>query len=97
VDDEIDVIHQNPHSARAAFDILGSGSNLFPQPTFDFIGNGEDLSVGVAVADHEVIGDVADSTEVENDDLLGFLVPGGQDAFRDFGTYRAGQDVSSVR
>jgi hypothetical protein len=45
--------------------------------------DGQDLSVGSAVADDEKVGDVAQLAEVQDDQVFGFLFEGCRDALNE--------------
>jgi len=94
---EVDVVHQNPLAPRPAFDVLGSQPECLSQSTFDLVGDRKDLSIGVAVADDEVVGDVADAVKIEDDQIFSLLASGSFGAFNEFRGYGAGQGVSSLR
>ena len=66
VDDEVDVVHQDPVAAAAAFDVRGAPSELLDQPFLDAVDDRLDLAVGGSVADEEEVGDVAATAKVEN-------------------------------
>jgi hypothetical protein len=50
------------------------------QALLDGIGNGRGLAFGGAVTDDESVGDIAQAAEIEDGDVLGFLVGGGLEA-----------------
>jgi hypothetical protein len=75
VNDEVDVVHQDPFAGASPFHVRGPQAG-FSKLSFDAVRDRDDLAVGIAVTDDEVIGDVAQSAEVEDDQVLGFLVAG---------------------
>jgi hypothetical protein len=89
VDDEINVIHEDPLGAAPAFDVVGADVEVLGQALLDGVGDGQDLPLRRTVADHEEVGEIAEVSEVEDDDILGLLVPGGLDARGEFGSQRA--------
>jgi hypothetical protein len=46
---------------------------------FDRVGDGQHLARVRAVADHEVVGEIAETPEVENQDFFRLLIQGGFD------------------
>ena len=88
VDDEIEVVHQDPVTYFPSFDVVGIELEVPAQALFHGIGNGEDLPAGRAVADNKVIGDIAQAPKVQDNDFLGLLLPGCLDALGEFWNQR---------
>ena len=63
----------------------GLDPEALPERFLDRIRDGDDLAIVVSVANDEVIGDVADIGQVENDDIVGFLLASGLHAGDQFG------------
>jgi len=80
MDHEIEVVHENPLAGALPLHVPRSAPVRLPQALLDGIGDGRGLAFGGAVADHEGIGDVAQAAEVEDRDVLGFLVGSGLQA-----------------
>jgi hypothetical protein len=76
MDDDVDEVDQDPVADPAAFDVLRFALGLGEHPLFDRVGDRERLTRGRAVADDEVVGEVAESAKIENEDVFGFLVAG---------------------
>ncbi len=78
MDDEVDVVHENPLALAAALDGGGIGAEVALEADLDFVGDGGVLAVGGAVADEEVVGEAGlAGIEREDADVLGFFVFGG--------------------
>ena len=67
VDDEVDVVHQDPLALAPAFDGVGVGAEVALETDFDLVGDGDVLAVVGAIADEEVVGE-AGFTGVERKD-----------------------------
>jgi hypothetical protein len=75
VDDEVDVVHEDPLALAAAFDGVGVGVELSLEADFDLIGDGDVLALVGSVADEEVVGEAAlGGVEREDADVFGFFV-----------------------
>jgi len=83
VDNEVDVVHQDPLSAPRALDVGRATRELALEPFLDRARDRGDLAVRGPVTNQEVIGDVAQAAQVEDDDLLRLLVLRGLDAADD--------------
>ena len=83
VNDEVDVVHQNPFAGAQSLDVRGTALQLPAQALLDRPGDRDDLPIRVAVANDEVVGEVAETAEVKNDEILGLLVECGLDAVGD--------------
>jgi hypothetical protein len=59
VDDEVDIIHQDPVALAAAFDRIGIGAEFALQANFDLITDRDVLAIVGAVSDEEVVGQTA--------------------------------------
>ena len=78
VDDEVDVVHQDPLGLAAAFDGVGVGAELAFEAELDLVGDGDVLAVVGAVADEEVVGEAAlGGVEGEDADVFGLFVFAG--------------------
>jgi len=78
VDDEIDVVHEDPLGLATAFDGVGIGAEVALQADLDFVGDGDVLALVGAVADEEVVGEAAlGRVECEDADVFGFFVFAG--------------------
>lgn len=74
MDDEVHVIEQHPLSVGLALDVLRLETELLGEVFLHGLGDGENLPVRVAVADDEVIREVAPAAKIENDDVLRLFV-----------------------
>lgn len=88
MDHDVDEIHQDPIRDAPAFDVLRLAPALFEQPVLDRIGDRQGLTRGRPVANDEVIGEVAEASEIEDDHAFGFLVVGGVDDLLQYGFQR---------
>lgn len=95
VDHEVHVVHQDPLSDAPALDVGWTPPELLAQPFLDGLGDGQDLSLGIAVAYDELIGDVAQTAEIQDQQVFGLLVQRGRDTVDDLEGYLWGQRVSS--
>jgi len=77
VDDEVEVVEQNPFRLVGAFGERRPLRELFLQRLANRIGNRRDLPWIATGADHEVISEAAGFPQVEHDDVLGLLVECG--------------------
>ena len=78
VDDEVDIVHQDPLALAAAFYRIGVGAVLPLQSKLDLIGDGHGLPVVGACADEEVVCETAlGGIERENADIFRFLFIAG--------------------
>lgn len=93
VHDEIDEVEQHPVARAPPFDMIRAPAVVLCETRLDGVGDGHDLSLAGAVADDEVIGDVAQSAKIEYDDVFGLLVLRSFDAVGEF----RGQRDSSCR
>lgn len=83
VDDEINVVHQYPLTTAAPFDMGGFQFQDLGQLGFHAFSDGKHVTIGVAVADDEEVGEVAQPSQIQNDEVLGLLVQCGLDTARD--------------
>ncbi len=74
VDDDFEVIEDDPLAGWKAVDRGGAPGVIFAQARFNFIGNRFELRLGTGRADHKEIGKTGDSGEIENNDVFGLLV-----------------------
>ena len=78
VDDEVDVVHEDPLALAAAFDGVGIGVEVALEAELDLVGDGYVLAVVGSVADEEVIGEPALGwIEGEDADVFCFFVFSG--------------------
>ena len=78
VDDEVDVVHQDPLALAAAFDGVGIDSEVALEADFDLVGDGAVLALVGAVADEEVVGEAAlGGVEGHDANIFSFLVFAG--------------------
>jgi hypothetical protein len=78
VDDEVDVVHEDPLGLAAAFDGVGQSAELTLEAEVDLVGDGDVLALVGAVADEEVVGEAAfGRVEGEDADVFSFLVFAG--------------------
>jgi hypothetical protein len=78
VDDEVDVVHQDPLALAAAFDGVGVDAEVALEADLDLVGDGDVLALVGAVADEEVVGEAAlGGVEGEDADVFGLLVFAG--------------------
>ena len=78
MDDEVEVVEQNPAGAVAAFDMCGF--HAFGAERFlDCVGDGVNLPRVVPCHDHEVVGEPFGRTKVEHDDVRGLAILAGVD------------------
>ena len=82
VNDEIDVVEQDPAALALAFAAEGLAVP-FGQPLLDFTRDCLDLPIGISAADHEVVGDDELLRDVEDHYALGFLGRGGRRSIED--------------
>jgi len=80
MDHEIEVVHEDPLAGPLPFHVPRPAPVTLPQALLDGIGDGGGLAFGGAVTDDEGVGDVAQAAEIEDRDVLGFLVGGGLEA-----------------
>ena len=97
VDDEVDVVHQDPLGSPSALDALRLDAQIPGQALLDVIRDRQRLPVRGGMADHEKVGDVTDVSEVEDDEVFSFLVQGSVDAVGDLGGQVLAQRRSSSR
>jgi hypothetical protein len=93
VDHEIDVVHQDPVPDPAALHVIGLAAQTPAEALLDRVGDRHRLSFRAAVADDEVVGDVAEPAKVEDYDLFRLFFSRGLDALGEF----RGQRRSSLR
>ena len=78
MDDEVDVVHEDPFALAAAFDGVGVDAEFAFEAEFDLVGDGYVLSVVGSVADEEVVGESAlGGVESEDANVFGFFVFAG--------------------
>jgi len=80
MDHEIEVVHEDPLAGPLSFHVARPAPVRLSQALLDGVGDGRGLAFGGAVTDDEGIGDVAQAAEIEDGDVLGFLVGGGLEA-----------------
>jgi hypothetical protein len=85
---EVDEVHQNPLADPAPFDVRGATAVTLDESFFDGVSDGHDLSLARAVANDEVVGDVAQAAKVQDHDILGLLVLGRLDALGELRSQR---------
>jgi len=68
--------------------VLRLPAALAEESLFDRVGDGEDLARGGAVADDKGVGEVAEASKIENEDVFGLLVDGGVDDLLQDGSQR---------
>ena len=82
VNNEVDVIEQNPLGLVVALGVRGVEAEAALKTELDFVGNGLDLARVGAAAENEIVGEGAGVfVEFEDGDVFGFLVLGGGDGF----------------
>ena len=78
MDDEINIIHQNPLGLTPAFNRVGVNTKLTFQAKFHLVGNRDVLSFVRAIADEEVVGEATLGwVKREDADIFSFLVFAG--------------------
>ena len=78
MDDEVDVVHEDPVGLAAAFDGVGQGGEVALEAELDLVGDGDVLALVGAVADEEVVGEAAfGGVEGQDADVFGLLVFAG--------------------
>jgi hypothetical protein len=77
--DEVDEIHQDPVGDAPTFDVFRLATALVEEPRFDRLGDRQGLTGRRAVANHEIVGEVAETAEVEHEYVFGLLVESGVD------------------
>ena len=80
MDDEIDVVQQDPFTFLVSFDVERTDS-LFAESFVDAFCDRLIVPAGGAGADDEVVGERADVVEVDDDNILRLLVEGGFQCF----------------
>jgi len=80
MDHEIEVVHEDPLAGPLPFHVPRPSSVHLPEALLDGVGDGRGLAFGGTVTDDESVGDVAQAAEIEDRDVLGFLVGGGLEA-----------------
>jgi hypothetical protein len=89
VNHDIDEIEQDPLRGPAPLDVPGRSAERLPQPLLDGVRDRESVTARGAVADDEEVGEDLERPEVEDDEVLGLLVPCGLDARGEFRSQRA--------
>ena len=79
VHDDVDEVHQDPVADAPTLDVFRLATALIEEPLFDRLGDRHGLARRRAVADHEIVGEVAETAEVENEYVFGLLVESGVD------------------
>lgn len=97
VNDEVDVVHQDPLAEGATLDVRGPPAGPPNDLALDVLGDGQRLPIGGAVADDEPVGDIAAATQVENQQALGLFVEGRGNTVRDLCGNLVTQRVVSCR
>ena len=92
MDHEVEVVHEDPLAGPLPLHVPRLAPVRLPQALLDGVGDGGGLAFGGAVTDDEGVGDVAQAAEIEDRDVLGFLVGGGLEAGG-----KAGCQVAQVR
>jgi hypothetical protein len=77
--------------------VVRAQAQFFGEALFDCVGDGQDLALGGAVAQEEVVGEVAQVAKVEDDDVLGLLVARSLDAGGEFGLQRRASSRYNLR
>ncbi len=78
VDDEVDVIHENPLGLAATLYGVGEGAEVALEADLDFVGDGDVLTLVGSVADEEVVGEAAlCGIKCEDADVFSFFVFAG--------------------
>ena len=78
MDDEVDVVHEDPLGLAAAFDRVGVDAEVALEADFDLVRDGDVLALVGAVADEEVVGEAAFGwVEGEDANVFGFFVFAG--------------------
>ena len=88
VDDDVDEVHQDPVGDAASLDVLRLPAAICKELLFDRLGDRQGLARGRTVADHEIVGEVAETAEVENEYVFGLLVESGVDDLFQYGFQR---------
>jgi hypothetical protein len=83
VDDDLHVIEHDPLAGWESIDRDGAKAMIGFQASFDFARDGLQVRLGSAGADHKKIGEGRDAPEIEDHDLLRFLV--GREVSAGFG------------
>ena len=79
VDDEVDIVHQDPFALAAALDRVRKGREVALEADLDLVGDSDVLPVVGAVADEKVVGQAALSgVEGKNLDILRLLILAGR-------------------
>ena len=73
---EIDIVEQNPLSLLVAFDMERTDTFL-AEPLFNTFGDRLTVTAGGCGADYEVVGECANFIEIDDNDILRFLVECG--------------------
>ena len=97
MNDELDIVEQDPVRCAATLDTGGLASQCPAEPLLDVIRDRRNLSIRISVANDEVVGDVADAAKIENDQILGLPVQCGAGAFGDLRRKLAAQRNSSCK
>ena len=78
MDDEVDVVHQNPFALATAFDRVRINAKLALEAELDLVGDRNILAIVSAVADKKVVGEAAlRGIEGEDANVFSFLVFAG--------------------
>jgi hypothetical protein len=88
VNHDVDEVHQDPVRDATAFDVFWFATALFEQPFLDRFGDRQGLARGRPMADHEIVGEVAETPEVENEHVFGFFVESRVDDLFQYGFQR---------
>jgi len=88
VDDEIDVVEEDPLGGAAPLDVARLHAEGLAEPFLDPVGYGGDLAVGRSVADEEVVREIAPAAKVERPRVPGLLVAGRIDGVEQLGPQR---------
>ena len=70
---KVDVVEQHPSAFALALSPVRLARVCVHESALDLVRDGPHLTIGVAAADHEVVGDDQLLRNVEDDDALGLL------------------------
>ena len=97
VDDDIEIIHQDPLGVARSFGMGGHGAHLFFHFFVNAVGDGFDVCVGIAFTnDKKVSGGIAEFAKIELDNIFAFFIPDALDdeVVEFFGICRSGSGPS---
>ena len=95
VDDEVDVVEEDPFAEALAFDGVGVGVEVAFETELDLVGDGLRLALVGAAGDEEEVGEagVGDGVEFEDAGVLAFVVVAGVGGCRNHAAGGGGDGV----